>query len=407
LERTRKSGTLLAQPTARRHARWRTWLARLGGIALGLLLAWLLLEVLLRVGFDVLSPRAQGAIENVRVVPWDEARLVPVPPFNWDTDYQRVLQPGLHNFKLHTGQDTIHIDSISLWGSRVGLRSRPPQWPMQVAVFGDSFSMCFVEFKDCWVERLHSDYGWSVMNLGETSTGTRAHLQMLKTFGIPLQPQIVVWQWYGNDFNDDYGLGLLRGEYAPMDQAPQLTPGPDFGWLAQYSAVYATIRDWLWRATHEPPHAWGRFVDILGTKMRVGDDYNLYGFDLSRPSNAYGYQQTVEALDEAASLIRDDLHAELVIVLIPTKEEVYASYLTDVLSQVYLDNLSEGRQRMLALCATRGWRCLDATDALRAAADSGELLYHWYDLHINPRGNAIVAKLVGDYLLQEGLLPGS
>jgi hypothetical protein len=382
------------------------WVGRALAVLFGLGLAWFLAEIGLRLDFDALSPGVQGAIENVRVVPWDDGRIVPLPPFNWDRDYQRVLEPGLKNYRLGVGSEGFHIDSISLWGSRVGLRSREPQWPIDIAVVGDSFSMCFVEWDDCWVEILHRDYGWSVMNLGQTSTGTRAHLQMLKTFGIPLEPKLVVWQWYGNDFNDDYGFGLLRGEYEVLDNPPTLAPKPTFGTLADYSAVYALVRDRLWRASHTDRPSGGQTVNVLGVPMHVGDDYNLYAYDLSRPSNALGYDQTVAALDEADHVIREEMNAQWVIVLIPTKEEVYADLLVETLGADYMNRLTEGRERMLALCAERGWRCLDATDTLQAAAKAGEIVYRARDLHINPRGNELVAQQVGDYLVSEGLLPG-
>lgn len=382
---------------------WR-WMARGIAVLFGLVIAWLLVEIGLRVAFTALPPDVQGAVENVRVVPWDERRIVPLPPFNWDLEYQRVLEPGLDDYPIGVGPESFTVDSVSLWGSRVGLRSRVPQWGDEIAVFGDSFAMCFVDWEDCWVERLHQDYGWRVMNFGQTSTGTRAHLRMLTNFAIPLEPQVVVWQWYGNDFNDDYGFGLLRGEYAELDNPPQLPPDPDFGPLAEYSAVYALVRDKLWSATHDAPPGWGQTVEVLGEEMRVGDDYNLYAFDLSRPSNALGYEQSVAALDEADRIIREEIGAEWVIVLVPTKEEVYRAELLDVLGADYLANLAEGRARMLALCAERGWRCLDATEPLRAAVQAGEHVYHARDLHINARGNAILAAFVGDYLVREGLL---
>ncbi len=383
-------------------------MARGFAVLFGLVMAWLLVEVGLRVAFHALPMDVQGAIENVRVVPWDERRIVPLPPFHWDLDYQRVLEPGLDDYPVHVGPESFTVDSIRLppeWNSRVGLRSRDLDWPVDIAVLGDSFAMCFVDWADCWVERLHRDYGWRVMNLGQTSTGTRAHLRLLTDLVIPMDPQVVVWQWYGNDFNDDYGLGLLRGDYAPLDEPPQLPPDPDFGPLAKYSAVYALARDKLWSATHAPPPAWGQMVEVFGEEMRVGDDYNLYAYDLSRPSNALGYEQTVAALDEADRVIREEIGAQWVIVLVPTKEEVYRDQLVDALGADYLDQLAEGRARMLALCEARGWRCLDATEPLRAAAQTGEQVYYARDLHINARGNAILAAYVGDYLVRERLLP--
>jgi hypothetical protein len=30
------------------------------------------------------------------------------------------------------------------------------------------------------------------------------------------QPPLVIWQWFGNDFNEDYQLALTRGETASL-----------------------------------------------------------------------------------------------------------------------------------------------------------------------------------------------
>jgi hypothetical protein len=258
--------------------------------------------------------------------------------------------------------------------------------------------VCWTEFDDCWVERLHADHGWSVMNLGVPGTGARSHLLVLRNFAVPLEPKVVIWQWYGNDSNDDYGLGLMRGDYEALDTPPVLQPGPDFGWLAEYSAVYALIRDRLWSAQHGSQPGWGQYVEIFGKDMRVGDDYNLYGFDLSRPSNALGWESGVEAMDAAAKIIEDDMQAALVVLLIPTKEEVYSHYVEDVLGADYLDNVREGRLRMQALCADRGWTCLDPTDRLQAEVETGQHVYFDFDLHLNPHGNAVLAEFVAEWL---------
>jgi hypothetical protein len=363
------------------------WVGRLAGIAFGLVLAWLLLEVALRVEFDHLPYNVQGAIQYVRKVPWGKDRIVPEPPWTADKDYQTILKPDLKNYRVGHGESMFHIDSISLWG-----------------VVGDSFTVCWTEKVACWVQHLHDDFGWSVMNLGLAGTGARSHLQVLKNFAIPLQPKVIVWQWYGNDANDDHNLGLLRGEYSPLNEVVSLEAKPDFGKLAHYSALYALLRDQWWTYTHGTPKSWGQYVEILGRNMLVGDEYNLRGFDLSLPGNELGWEQGVQALEEAENIAHDDMNAEMVIVLIPTKEEVYASDVTGVLGKEYLDRLQEGRLRMKALCKERNWRCLDMLDALQAEVNAGHHVYYAVDLHLDPHGNEVLADTVGHYLIDEGLL---
>jgi hypothetical protein len=380
------------------------WVGRLAGIAFGLLLAWLLLEVALRVEFDHLPNDVQGAIQYVRKVPWEKGRIVPEPPWTADKDYQTILKPGLKNYRVGHGESMFHVDSISLWGARVGLRTQPPQWPVDLAVVGDSFTVCWTEEEACWVQRLHQDFSWSVMNLGLAGTGARSHLQVMKNFAIPLQPKVILWQWYGNDANDDYNLGLLRDEYPPLNDQVPLEAKPDFGKLAHYSAVYALLRDQWWTYKHGTPKSWGQHVKILGRDMLVGDEYNLQGFDLSLPGNELGWEQSVQALEEAERIAHDEMNAKMVIVLIPTKEEVYASEVTAVLGKEYLDRLQEGRLRMKALCEERHWHCLDLIDALQAEVNAGHHVYYAVDLHLDPHGNAVLADTVGRYLIDEGLL---
>ena len=381
----------------------RIWLGRGVMVLFGLLAAWLLLEVMLRVGFDALPADAQAAIENVRVVPWSDDRIVPVPPWTADTDYQTILTPDLTHYRVGRGESLFHVDSISLWGARAGLRTNPPQWPVDIAVVGDSFTVCWTEFDDCWVERLHQDYAWSVMNLGLAGTGARSHLTVLRNFAIPLEPQVVIWQWYGNDANDDYGFGLLRGEYEPIDTPPDIESKPDFGWLACYSAVYALVRDQMWTSQHGTPPEWGQYVTVLGHDLRVGDEYNLYGFDLTRPANQHGWDQSIAALQEAASVVSEEMGVELLIVLIPTKEEVYADYVETALGTAYLDRLRDGRQRMLALCEAEEWHCLDMLTPFQREVAAGHHVYYAVDLHVNPYGNAVVAAEVDAYLREMGL----
>jgi hypothetical protein len=383
------------------NSRPRRWAGRLVGLIVGLLMSWLMLEALLRAGFDMLPPGIQAAIENVRMVPWHGATIAPEPPWGPDIDYQNMVPPGLKNRRLYFSDGKFDITTIKLWDGRVGFRSNPPQWPVDIAAVGDSFTFCFNAFDQCWVQRLHSDYGWSTMNLGERGTGSLAHLQILKTFGVPLKPKVVIWQWYGNDANEDYGMAVMRGETEPLEVVPPITPEPDYGWLADYSAVYALIRD---RLHDDPPGGGIKTVRVNGQNLRVDDPYNIYANDLSRPANQYGWTRMVEALDEANQIAAGQMNAALVIVLMPTKEEVYAATIAGDIGQEYLDTVSEGRLRLLALCAERGWRCLDLTGPLQDEVRAGHKVYYDIDHHITNYGNEVVARVAADYLITNGLL---
>ncbi len=380
--------------------------SRLFAVLWGLVLAWLFLEIGMRAGFDYLPAWVRGAIQNVREVPWNDETIVPPPPLIPDNDYQQILKPDLHNRTFFFADGSFHLDTIRLWDGRVGMRTRPPVWPVDIAAVGDSFTVCFTEFEDCWVERLHTDQGWSVMDLGQIATGSLSHLRILETFGKPLEPKIVLWQWYSNDFNDDYGLALLHGDTAALDDGiTRADSTPDYGRLADYSAVYRTLRQW-WTDHHSSRGGEDeRTITVKGHAVQIGGAYTYYSSRMG-PVNRYGFERTVEALDEAQQLVRDQMGAELVIVLIPTKDEVYGADAAEALGQDYLDTVSEGRLRLLDVCAERGWRCIDPLATFQAEIQAGRMVYYPLDSHLNPDGNRVLARVIEDYLVENGLLTG-
>jgi hypothetical protein len=105
------------------------------------------------------------------------------------------------------------VNTETLWGSRPAFRTQQAfvdRYVDGVAV-GDSFTFCFVDEDACWVQQFGVLANRNIINLGITSTGSVSHLRVLENFGMPLQPRLVIWQWFGNDANEDYGLAKLRG----------------------------------------------------------------------------------------------------------------------------------------------------------------------------------------------------
>lgn len=371
-------------------------------LVFGLALAWLLLEVLLRVSFDALPQNVQGVIQHVRRVPWDDEHIIPVFPYELSREFQARIAPGLQDYPVHWGDAEFTFDTRQLWeGSAEGFRTTPPEWPMDIVAVGDSFTFCWTDFEDCWVEQLHTQFGWHVMNLGIPGTGSLSHERVVSTYAVPLEPQVVVWQWYGNDYKDDYDLARLRGEVGELRGEPTYaSPVADYGPLADYSAVYRLLRDAL-DSPVEARESGEHTVSVNGREMLLNERQGSH--NLSYEMVQYGQGRTLAALENAHE-VADDLGAELVILLIPTKEEVYATWSREVIGDETLAYLVAGRQALLDECEARGWRCLDPTDTFAQAVSDGQTVYNAFDFHLNASGNRIAAELLGRYLIAEGLL---
>lgn len=376
---------------------------RLLAVGFGLLMAWLMLEVLVRVAFDALPQGAQGVIQHVRRVPWDDEHIIPVFPYELSREFQARIPPDLRDYPVHWGDAKFTFDTLRLWdGSAEGFRTDPPQWPMDIVAVGDSFTFCWTAFEDCWVEQLHRQFGWHVMNLGIPGTGSMSHQLVIDTYAVPMEPRVVVWQWYGNDYMDDYDHARLRGEVEQLG-GPPLTVDTvrDYGALAEYSAVYRLVRDWLDRPA-DAAEASGEHRRVVNGREVLFNE-RLDTHDLRYEAVQYGWDRTLQAL-EAAHATTASLGADLVIVLVPTKEEVYATWSVDALGEERIAMLARGRTALVEACAERGWRCIDPTETFMAAVAGGDTVYNGFDFHLDAAGNRIVARLVGEYLIAEGLL---
>jgi hypothetical protein len=390
--------------TAIKSSRLKTVLKIMLATVWGVVLAWFLLEVFMRVGFDALPPETQAVIQHVRVVPWDDRHLIPVLPFTGSIEYHARIPPGLKNYKVHWGDTRFTFDTISLWDRAEGFRTNEPEWPMDIVAVGDSFTFCWTDFDDCWVQQLNHDYGWHVMNLGVPGTGSVAHGNILRDYAPPMEPAVVVWQWFGNDYKDDYDFAVMRGD-TDLLAVPEVTPEavPDYGKLAEYSTVYRYLRDWIDKRINPPEDAKDLTPTINGREIAIND--SQLSHDLSYESVAFGFEETNRALEDAHAVLADAGHGtQLVIVLIPTKEEVFADYVTDYLDADYIAMLAEGRAALMDVCAEKGWRCVDMTENLIAAVNDGQTVYNAFDFHLDAAGNQIVADTLGAYLIAEGLL---
>ncbi|MCY3575569.1 MAG: SGNH/GDSL hydrolase family protein [Chloroflexota bacterium] len=372
----------------------------------------LLLELGLRLFVRGLPPSLQeAAYITMNGVPFPES---------WDRAWTRqpdhyfILKPGLVD-AVQFGSPSVrfHVSTIELWeGGGIGFRTRPVDYFVDVIALGDSFTFCFTERADCWVTRFEADTELGVVNLGQPGTGSHSHWLILRDFGKPLRPRLVLWQFFGNDFNDDYGLFKARGELPLLEDVASPDSDAEASetrlWLRKRSVLYAVLESVLpgWRRFRDPNMAKfdERYAATLptGEQLRFGQRYEPSAMDMSRAVNQAGYEIASAALSKAQALV-SSWGGQLIILIIPTREEVYESLTATALGRD-LAAIRSARLAMLKLCAELNLVCYNALADMQQQAEKSQLLYYADDLHLNPLGNRVFAELLRDHLRAGGML---
>jgi hypothetical protein len=386
-------------------------LSRLLTIVFGLFVALLIAEIGIRAAYRALPQPLQIALRDVRITPFTDARLVPVPIWADDNDYQTITRPGLQEVTAYGSPEiAFKVSTYSWWGGRVGFRTpQPTDGHVDGVVLGDSFAFCFTDAPDCWVDRLSAAGGLRLADLGQPVTGSVSHARIFKTFAAPIKPGLVIWQFFGNDFNDDYGLARLNGT-AQTPPEPVLATEPPLpqgfpAWLRENSAVYALLSALVRRSAGvqqfvDPYHLSGAGLDLW-----YGQTYVRDAFDLSAPRNQEGERLSQAAILETRALV-EGYGGKFVIVLMPTKEETYAAQTEPALTATVLAGIRAPREHLNAFCAAQQLTCLDLLPTLQAQAASGTQGYYPRDMHLNPAGNAAVADALLKYLRDQKLIGG-
>jgi len=382
------------------------------GLALsvfGLLLAWLLIELGARLFFNYLPSGLQGDIQNVQRWPWDDSpagTLIPKFPFIGDRDFQERLPVGLLNYYAHWGDSIFTFNTISAWdGHRAGLRSDPPVYPLDIIAFGDSFTFCWTVWTECWVKQIADRTHWHVFDAGIPGTGSTGELALMRELVPPMKPKLILWTWYNNDVTDNYDLARIRNETPPLATAIFPPPVADFTGLARYSVVVAWLKGVVDRA--KPGNA--KIPALYQTIKVNGRDLNIhttnapYPSALIYPNNQYGAGRDIQAHVDAEAFAAQN-NAKMVIILIPTKEEVYADLIGATLPPAYIAQIGEPAQNLKAACQANGWLCIDPLPELKAAVDQGQTVYWKYDAHLDPVGNQILSDVVEKAIKAQGLL---
>jgi hypothetical protein len=196
----------------------------------------------------------------------------------------------------------------------------------------------------------------------------------------------------------------MSGQIKPQTPVveSQVVPQQPFArWLFNHSAIYAIIRTLL--VTPEPVNVPTRHLQSGGIDLYYDQPDIGINIKYSSLSVEQGWPLTRPAITGARDALKDQ-DIQFLVVLIPTKEEVYQHYLEAELGKAWFEDASNGRHLMLDLCQEEGLTCLDVTDDLVQAASRGEQVYWPTDFHLNARGNQIVADAIWRFIDEHQLL---
>ena len=309
--------------------------------------------------------------------------------FVYDEELGFKLSPSLDDV-VHepTHKDVrFSISTRSLGFRGVGFRDdglTPGERP--VVVVGDSFTFCWTEMEDCWVELLESTGERDFVNLGAPGLGGAQEALMLERYGLALDPQLVIWSFFANDLHDNVRVG-------PAVRVDRWT------WLERRSALFGALR----RRTpglrqQAQPSAEPAFDDgVVRTTLYPEAAISSW---VTGPALATGWQVQRSALTRAQAL-SVATGAPLVVVLMPFRELVYFDHYSEFAASLGAQDLARPYQLMRELCDELGVPVLDLNEVI--ARDPGRQVFYELDAHLNAEGNRVVANEIRRFLELHGL----
>jgi lysophospholipase L1-like esterase len=267
----------------------------------------------------------------------------------------------------------------------------PEPWPepARLVLLGDSMAFGYgaSDGRD-WPSLLRARLpAAGLVNLGLIGSGPLQQERVYERFGAPLRPAVVLLALFaGNDLDDDRAFAHWL-EHGAAGSYRRFR-GQGDRWLDDSLLGLAQRTHLFWFASELA----GRLRNRDRGRSVVLDDGSRLQLVLPRPGGpaAGDLDRTVAVVARLRARVERD-GGRLLVLLMPTKEEVYLPLLGE--TAVRPSELARARLEPL------GVPVLDLGEALRARASRrGPALYFAVDGHPGPEGQAVLAEAVGSWL---------
>ncbi|MEQ9407224.1 MAG: hypothetical protein RIK87_05835 [Fuerstiella sp.] len=268
-------------------------------------------------------------------------------------------------------------------------------------VIGDSFVEAGNVLSDeLSTHRIASETGLLVANLGQSYYGPQQELEVLKRFGLPLQPRICVWLFFeGNDLGDvwryqEFASSWPRSVANYSSWKERSFTRNAFTWIAtkfkDSTDLITTERSGLFSASTGQQRLWFGYSGLnLGAREKEAIEI------------------TAASISEAYALCRQR-DIQFIFAFAPTKYRVYSDlcgFDEDSPIQGWTVNTLPEQLAETIRAISGEIEFLDLTTSLRDAAMTGQLVYYADDTHWSPEGHAIVGRAISNVILAQTDVP--
>ena len=276
----------------------------------------------------------------------------------------------------------------------------PSPWPehADIVVVGNSMAFGYgVDDEQVWVRLVENELPESkIINLGLIGAGPEQYLRVLEEFGLDLDPKLVLFMLFpGNDLNDakDFRTWLETRTSVPYKEW-QITNGRpnEPGSLRRTlegSYLFAFVRSL--RSSLASPVVATTIEFQGGGRLQLVPQGPYAEAEMAHPGHPVF--ELAMATIEKARVASAQHGSEFMVLLMPTKEEVYLPLQDEAappLVEVFRKAL---RDREISM--------LDLTPGFRAEARSAPPLFFEVDGHPNEEGYRLIARLVTEHLRKE------
>ncbi len=370
--------------------------------------AWIANLIVLAVAGIVFLGIAEVALRLFPQLMPEEARI----RMHWqgvggpDAWFERAVEDPKIGY-LYKANDTKTISrgdfSFTYTTDANGFRNEgPPPEHADVVAVGDSMAFGYgVADEEVWTKLIDErNDAFSIYNLGLIGGAPLQYLRILEQYGLPLDPRLVVLVLFpGNDINDEmqFRRWLNEGSGTPFMQW-EAEARQDRGILetiTNTSYVAAFLRAAMRSLRSDLSNSTITFDD--GSRLQLAPTVYQNQARFLEPGNE-NFALVIASLEQAREVTQQS-GAELLVVLMPTKEEIY---LPSVGQEA--PGFTASFERALS---GEGFDVIDLTPELIAVAESEPPLYFEVDGHPNGRGYQIIADIVDEAITERLATNGS